>query len=66
MRRLRHMVHVRHLKGDVLISAHPYVLAILEDKKRKQALELELKKTLHFEDTHHPNREVFSILSYNE
>ena len=66
MRRLRHMVHVRHLKGDVLISAHPDVLAILEDKKRKQALELELKKTLHFEDTHHPNREVFSILSYNE
>lgn len=65
-RRLRHMVLVRHVSGDLLISAHPDVLAILEDKKRKQALEQELHKTLHFEPSHHPNREVFSILSCSD
>ena len=64
IRRLRHMVHTRHVKGDLLISAHADVLAILQDKKRREALEKELARTLHFEDSHHPNREVFSILSY--
>ena len=64
IRHLRHMVHTRHVKGDLLISAHADVLEILQDKKRREALEKELARTLHFEDSHHPNREVFSILSY--
>lgn len=64
IRRLRHMVQVRHIKGDILIEAHPDVLALLKDKKRKAEWERELKRTLYFEESHHPNREVFSILSY--
>ncbi|MCH4187782.1 MAG: Rne/Rng family ribonuclease [Megasphaera sp.] len=64
IRRLRYMVHVRHIKGDILISAHPDVLDIFQDKKRRESLEGEFCRSLHFEDTHHPNREVFSILSY--
>lgn len=64
IRRLRHMVQVRHIKGDILIEAHPDVLALLKDKKRKAEWERELKWTLYFEESHHPNREVFSILSY--
>lgn len=64
IRRLRHMVQVRHIKGDILIEAHPDVLALLQDKKRKAEWERELKRTLYFEESHHPNREVFSILSY--
>lgn len=64
IRRLRHMVQVRHIKGDILIEAHPDVLAMLKDKKRKAEWERELKRTLYFEESHHPNREVFSILSY--
>ncbi|MGN0948276.1 MAG: Rne/Rng family ribonuclease [Megasphaera sp.] len=66
IRRLRHMVNDRHIKGDILIQAHPDVLELLQDKKRKAAWERELKRTLHFEESHHPNREVFSILSYGE
>lgn len=66
IRRLRHMVQVRQVRGDILISAHPEVLEILEEKKRRQSLEQELCRTLHFENTHHPNREVFSILSYRD
>lgn len=66
IRRLRHMVRVRQVSGDILISAHPEVLELLEEKKRRQALEQELCRTLHFENTHHPNREVFSILSYRD
>lgn len=58
------MVQVRHIKGDILIEAHPDVLALLKDKKRKAEWERELKRTLYFEESHHPNREVFSILSY--
>ena len=64
IRRLRHMVQVLHIKGDILIEAHPDVLALLKDKKRKAEWERELKRTLYFEESHHPNREVFSILSY--
>lgn len=64
IRRLRHMVQVRHIKGDILIEAHPDILALLKDKKRKAEWERELKRTLYFEESHHPNREVFSILSY--
>lgn len=64
IRRLRHMVRVGHVKGDVLISAHSEVLAILQDKKRKEALARELARDLYFEESRHPNREVFSILSY--
>ncbi|WP_298587182.1 Rne/Rng family ribonuclease [uncultured Megasphaera sp.] len=64
IRRLRHMVQVRHIKGDILIEAHPDVLDLLKDKKRKAEWERELKRTLYFEESHHPNREVFSILSY--
>ncbi|WP_301859115.1 Rne/Rng family ribonuclease [uncultured Megasphaera sp.] len=66
IRRLRYMVHIRHIKGDLLISAHATVLAILQDKKRCSELEKELARTLHFEQSNHPNREVFSILSYTE
>ena len=66
IRRLRHMVHVRHIKGDLLICAHADVLAVLKDKKRRDELERELSRTLHFEASDHPNREVFSILSYHE
>lgn len=66
IRRIRYMVHVRHVKGDLLISAHNEVLEIMEDKKYKESLETELARTLHFEDSHHPNREVFSILSYTD
>lgn len=65
IRRLRHMVHVRHIKGDLLISAHADVLAILKDKKRREGLERELARTLYFEDSGHPNREVFSILTWH-
>ncbi len=64
IRRLRHMVQVHHVKGDILIEAHPDVLNLLKDKKRKAEWERELKRTLYFEASHHPNREVFSILSY--
>lgn len=64
IRRLRHLVKSRHIHGDVLIEAHPDVLELLQDKKRKAALERELNRHLYFEDSHHPNREVFSILSY--
>ncbi|OUO47607.1 Rne/Rng family ribonuclease [Megasphaera sp. An286] len=66
IRRLRHMVHVRYIKGDLLICAHADVLAVLKDKKRRDELERELSRTLHFEASDHPNREVFSILSYHE
>ena len=38
--------------------------ALLKDKKRKAEWERELKRTLYFEASGHPNREVFSILSY--
>ena len=34
------------------------------EAKRKAEWERELKRTLYFEESHHPNREVFSILSY--
>ena len=64
IRRLRHLAGSHHLQGDVLIEAHPDVLALLKDKKRKAEWERELKRTLYFEESHHPNREVFSILSY--
>lgn len=66
IRRLRYMIHVRHIKGDLLICAHPDVLEILKDTKRCIALEKEFSRTLHFDETHHPNREVFSILSYTD
>ncbi len=66
IRQLRHMVRVRHVKGDLAICAHADVLAILQDTKRREALERELSRTLHFEPSSHPNREVFSILSYQE
>lgn len=66
IRRLRHMVRARNIKGDLLISAHADVLEILQEKKQLEALERELARTLHFENTQHPNREVFSILSYSE
>ena len=66
VRRLRHMVHVRHVAGDLLISAHADVLDILKGKKRREELERELKRQLHFEESGHPNREVFSILSYGQ
>ena len=59
IRRLRHMVQVRHIKGDILIEAHPDVLALLKDKKRKAEWERELKRTLYFEESHHPNRKSF-------
>lgn len=64
IRRLRHMAAAHQLRGDVLIEAHPDVLALLKDKKRKAEWERELKRTLYFEASGHPNREVFSILSY--
>lgn len=64
IRRLRHMAANHQLRGDVLIEAHPDVLALLKDKKRKAEWERELKRTLYFEASDHPNREVFSILSY--
>ena len=35
-----------------------------DEAKRKAEWERELKRTLYFEESHHPNREVFSILSY--
>lgn len=66
IRRLRHMAANRQLRGDVLIEAHPDVLALLKDKKRKAEWERELKRTLYFEASDHPNREVFSILSYQD
>lgn len=64
IRRLRHLVKERHIHGDVLIVAHKDVLELLQDKKRKAALERELSRHLYFEESKHPNREVFSILSY--
>lgn len=59
IRRLRYLAGSHHLQGDVLIEAHPDVLALLKDKKRKAEWERELKRTLYFEESHHPNREVF-------
>ena len=64
IRKLRHMVSVNHVKGDLLISCHPDVISILGDKKRKESLEHELARSIYLEDSHHPNRDVFSILSY--
>ncbi|MGE1063321.1 Rne/Rng family ribonuclease [Megasphaera paucivorans] len=64
IRRLRDMVHVRHIKGDLLIQAHRDVLSILQDKKRKAAMERELARSLFFEESTHANREVFTILSH--
>lgn len=66
IRRLRHMVEQNHVKGDLLISCHADVLAILSDKKRKEQLERGFSRRLYFEDSHHPNREVFSILSHSD
>ena len=66
IRRLRNMVHDRHVKGDLLISAHAEVLAILGQKSQKESLETELSRSLYFEESGHANREVFSILSYSE
>ena len=65
IRKLRTMVHDHHVKGDLLISAHADVLELLQNKKRKDALEKELARTLYFENSGHANREVFTILSYN-
>ena len=66
VRRLRHMVAHRLVSGDLLVSAHKDVLALLSDKKTKSALEQELARTIYLEESRHPNREVFSILSYRE
>ncbi len=63
IRRLRHLVQVKHIKGDLEICAHADVLAILKEKKRREGLERELARTLYFEESTHPNREVYSILS---
>ena len=65
IRRLRHMVQVRHVKGDLLICAHQDVVDFLKERKRRERLERELSRTLHFEVSDHPNREVFSILSWH-
>lgn len=65
IRRLRHMVQVRHVKGDLLICAHQDVVDFLKERKRRERLERELSRTLHFEVSGHPNREVFSILSWH-
>ena len=65
IRRLRHMVQVRHVKGDFLISAHQDVVDFLKERKRRERLEQELSRTLHFEVSDHQNREVFSILSWH-
>ncbi len=64
IRKIRHMVHIRHIKGDLLIQAHEDVAAVLKEKKRYEELERELSRRLYFESSGHPNREVFSILSY--
>lgn len=64
VRRLRELVFGKHIKGDLLISAHAEVLAILQDKTRKEELERQLARTLYFEESPNPNREVFSILSH--
>lgn len=65
IRRLRDMVHINHVKGNLLITAHDEVLQILTDKKRKASLERELARSLFFEESTHPNREVFTILSHD-
>lgn len=65
IRRLRHMVQVRHVKGDLLICAHQDVVDFLKERKRRERLERELSRTLHFEVSDHPNWEVFSILSWH-
>ncbi len=66
VRQLRHMMKVHPIKGDILISAHADVLALFKDKKRKESLERELNRSLYFEDSHHANREVFSVFSKAE
>lgn len=64
MRRLRQLVRERRLRGDVLIVAHASVLAVMREKKQVARWERELARSLHFEESVHANREVFSILSY--
>ena len=66
VRQLRHMMKVHPIKGDILISAHADVLDLFKDKKRKESLERELNRSLYFEDSHHANREVFSVFSKAE
>ena len=66
VRQLRHMVRVHHIQGDILISAHDDVLTLFKDKKRREALERELHRTFYFENSGHPNREVFSVFSHAE
>jgi ribonuclease G len=66
IRRLRELVRSGKVRGDLLIGAHPDVLALLQEKKQKAALERELARSLHFEDSQHANREVFTILSCSD
>lgn len=66
IRKLRYLVFKKRIKGDLLISAHPDVIARLSDKQEKERLEAELGRALYFEKNDHPNREVYSILSYTD
>lgn len=63
IRHLRYLVFQKRAKGDLLIHAHPDVLALLKEKRKKKELEEELGRSLVMEESGHPNREVFSILS---
>ncbi|WP_288798953.1 Rne/Rng family ribonuclease [uncultured Megasphaera sp.] len=66
IRKLRHLLKQQKLSQDVLVVAHESVIEILQETKRKEALEKELARTLHFEVSTHANREVFSILAYSK
>lgn len=63
IRQLRYLVFQKRVSGTLAVSAHGDVLRLLSEKKTKKRLEEELGRSLIFENSGHPNREVFSILS---
>ncbi len=66
LRKLRHLVHRQHVKGNLLVQVHPRVAEILLRKGEKERFEQEFSRTITIEAAPSQHAESFSILSVKD
>ena len=66
LRKLRHLVNRRRIKGNLVIQSHPSVAAVLNRPGEKQRLEQELARSIKIDAAPDMQAETFCILTDKE